>query len=187
VTATSRSLLLSKKTDLQEIEVYVEILEDTTNPDLATGTAKTSFSPETVQLVMPEYEFVGHKITKFDGKFELKGKITIQTAYGPGAKATDLSGYGRGTTPEDEKNGDVTLGFHESCHREDFLEYLRTHPFPEFSPRVGMLVVQYQAADRKFQSEFRKYPQDINDYSAKRTDEVGYKESQYDKYGPRKP
>lgn len=187
VTAPAKWLLLKKLIQEQDIEVYIEILDDTANPSLASGTAKTSFTFENVTTQTPAYEYVGSKISKLTSKFEIKGTITIQTAYGPGAKPTDISGYGRGTTTEDEKNGNVTLGFHESRHRQDFLNYLHNHPLPQFSGRVGMAVEAFTAAVAKFQTDFDKYQAAVEPFSNSRTDEVGYKESKYDQSGPRKP
>src|SRR5207249_4387630 len=101
---------------------------------------KTNLSTAAVRYNLPTYESSGHTIASLEGKFEVKGAITIQTAYGPGAKPNDTSGYGRGTTDADLANGDVTLGFHESCHRADFLAYAHAHPLPEFTVTVGMKV-----------------------------------------------
>ncbi len=184
-TRATKTLLKKASTAIQDIEVYIEVLEDTTNPNLDTGSAKTSFGFENVQSAVPGYETMNNKITKFDGKFELKGTITIQTAYGPGAKATDLSGYGRGTTAEDERNGNVTLGFHESRHREDFQKYLQNHPIPEAALHVGMTAEQYNADSEKFSAAFNKYGPAVEAYSNTQTDEVGYPSSKYHKNGPR--
>ena len=54
------------------------------------------------------------KIKTLSGPVEIKGTVKIQTSYNPSAKPADPSAYGRGTTPEDKKAGNTSLGFHES-------------------------------------------------------------------------
>lgn len=70
--------------------------------------------------------------------------ITIITDYGSG-KPDEDSAYGRGTTPDDKKNGHVTLGFHESCHRDLLLNYFRNTALPVFDGAVGDLIVDFEA------------------------------------------
>jgi hypothetical protein len=117
---------------------------------------------------------------------QIKGTVKIQTVYGPGARPTQVSGYGRGTTPEDETAGNTSLGFHESCHRKDFLDYLTTKPLPTFSGKVGLTRKQYGQAVSAFGKAIEKYFADMNQESFRRTDEVGYKKSVYNAKGPRK-
>lgn len=60
---------------------------------------------------------------------DLTWTAEVVTQYGSGDPEGDAA-YGRGTTPADRDAGNVTLGFHESCHRADLLAYLRTEPIP---------------------------------------------------------
>jgi hypothetical protein len=99
--------------------------------------------------------------------------FTIQTVYDPGAKAEDKSAYGRGTTWEDGWNGDITLGFHESCHRADHLEFLRTHAPPVFGGKVGMTEAQYKQAWTNFGAACTAYHKKMDEYTEAHTDEVG--------------
>lgn len=186
-TVPSKDVVLKKTNDEQDIAVSVEVVADTTNSGLRTGSAKTSFDSSGVGYSLPGYDSANNKVTKFRGKFKVQGTVKIQTAYGPNAKATDISGYGRGTTTEDEKSGNVTLGFHESCHRADFLEYLKNNSLPEFAGEVGMAVGEFTAAGRKFQKEWTDFWANGETFSQNRTDEVGYKLSEYERLGPRTP
>src|SRR2546423_8402941 len=102
-TVPSRDVVLKRITNEQDIQVYVEVFADTRNSGLRTGSAKTSFNSTGVSFSIPGYESSNNKVTKFRGKFKIQGTVKIQTAYGPGAKPGDISGYGRGTTTEDEK------------------------------------------------------------------------------------
>jgi hypothetical protein len=100
--------------------------------------------------------------------------ITIQTVYGKGAAADMISGYGRGTTLEDIVRGDITLGFHESCHREDFLIFLRSVKKPPvFAGRAGMTQAQYDQARRNFAQAYSDYHDEMLAFSTARTDQVG--------------
>jgi len=186
-TVPKREVVEKRTTDDVDIQVHVEVLADTTNSKLRPGSAKTSFNAKGVTSAVPGYDTAGGKVTKFRGKFKIQGTVIIQTAYGPRAKASDLSGYGRGTTTDDEKAGNVTLGFHESCHQVDFLEYLKDNALPEFGGEVGMSPGEFTAAGRKFQQDFNDYWTAGETFSENRTDEVGYKLSEYEKLGPRTP
>lgn len=97
-----------------------------------------------------------------------------------GVKPDSFSCYGRGTTPEDVRAGNVTLGFHESCHRNDFVAYLKAHPLPD-PPKltIGMTGSQFEEAVAAFQKAFSAYFKDMDEDSFKRTDEVGYPKSRW--------
>lgn len=123
-------------------------------------------------------------VSKFTKVFTWKGTIKIQTVYGPDAKASGLSCYGRGTTKDDVKNGDITIGFHESCHRADYVAYLRAHALPE-PPKltIGMKMEDFKTAMEDFVKAFDAYHPDMKVDSKRTTDEVGHKLSTVDKTG----
>jgi hypothetical protein len=115
-------------------------------------------------------------ITKFTGKFTWRGTITIQTQYGSGAAPADVSCYGRGTTNADVQNRDITLGFHESCHRADYVDYLLHKPLadpPKLS--VGMTRTDYDSAVATFHTTVEGYFSDMEKASVQNTDEVGHR------------
>jgi len=67
-------------------------------------------------------------------------RVTIQTTYTSIDAKEGESDYGRGTTPEDIAAGNTTLGFHESCHRSAYLEFIKTNPSPSLdqgNPTAG--------------------------------------------------
>lgn len=97
--------------------------------------------------------------------------VTIQTQYGSG-KPEDDSLYGRGTTPEDIKNGNVSLGFHESCHRQDLLDYLTNNEPPAFTGVPEMTTAQANAAISKYTTECKAYFQKGRSGSVAATDET---------------
>jgi hypothetical protein len=188
-TIPSKTQVKVLKTAENDVAVYVEILADGKSTDTTLKGAVTSFPPNSVVWKTPDYEYnTAHgktTVTKISGPAELKGTITIQTVYGPTAAPDSLSGYGRGTTPEDEKRGDVTLGFHESCHRADYLNYLKANPLPIFAGKVGMLRADFDASVRQFSAQATAYFEKMRQDSINSTDEVGYKMSEYRSKGPR--
>lgn len=82
--------------------------------------------------------------------------VTIQTKFGTG-KPDDDSAYGRGTTPGDIAAGNVTLGFHESCHRKDMISYLTNTPLPAFTGKPKMTTDEANAAVAKYQEDCLAY------------------------------
>lgn len=97
--------------------------------------------------------------------------VTIQTLYGSGQPDAD-SLYGRGTTPEDIKNGNVTLGFHESCHRQDLLDYLKNNAPPAFTGVPKMTTAEANAAISKYKTECKAYFEKGRTGSVAATDET---------------
>lgn len=168
--------LKSQKSRVVEVELYIEIKADE-RKGVMSGDAKTEYK-------LPSYSFPGYrhdssgKIIRFNGRYEWKGSIVIQTFYGPGAYPKDLSCYGRGTTKTDVQKGDITLGFHESCHREEYVKYLNDHPLTIPDLKVGMTVHEYESEQQKFKQERENYNKAMEQYSYDNTDEVGHKKSQ---------
>ena len=91
---------------------------------------------------LPSGSIVDGKIVRFKGKFVWRGTIEIQTLYARGVKPDAFSCYGRGTTLGDVRAGNVTLAFHESCHRNDFIAFLKSRPLPE-PPNLAVGMTQH--------------------------------------------
>ncbi len=98
--------------------------------------------------------------------------VTIQTQYGTG-KPSDTSAYGRGTTADDIQQGDVSLAFHESCHRRDYLKYLHDNHPPTFDGKVGMKLEDFTKAVTKWNEAWQEYVTSLSASSVQGTDEVG--------------
>ena len=186
-TAPFKKPVTKEKNSKVDINIEVEILSDTTGSSIAAKSAKTSFDFKNLTWKLPPYtsKRVGGKevFVAFTGAFEFKGIITIQTKYGNMAKDTDLSLYGRGTTKKDKRDGNVTLGFHEHCHRKDYLNYLKNNPFPVFIIKVNATNKDYNKIEDKLKADLKKYRNDMEKYSKKLTDEVGYTLSKCKKDG----
>lgn len=121
----------------------------------------------------PGYEFDDKKIiTKLTGPIPTLS-ATIQTFYISDAKPTDPSAYGRGTTSEDKSNGNTTLGFHESCHQQDYQDFIKNNIPPKFEGKVGMTEQQYKDAMQRYRKAVDAYLAKAMKYSKDKTDEVG--------------
>jgi len=158
------------------VELVLKVSPDGKNADPnIIGYTHVEFS----EYRYPAYRFdvTTKKITRFLGQFQWTGPITIQTQYGPTASRHVPSLYGRGTTDEDIQNGDRTLGFHESCHRRDYVEYVTSHALPVLQMERGMTVEQYEAAVSLFKKQCEDYAAAMLADSERRTDEVGRKRS----------
>lgn len=178
-TNATTSPVKTETTADKDIDLKVQVVADGTDSSLNANAAKTSYSFTAIKWNAPSYEYQqqgGKKvITKLTGKFTLKGTITVQTKYGTKAKATDKSLYGRGTTKADKTSGNVSLGFHENCHQQDFLNYLKNTAIPTLNVKVGMSVDEFNKAIEQFKTAFQKYQDDMDTTSKTATDEVGYK------------
>ncbi len=97
--------------------------------------------------------------------------VEIQTRYG--SKPEGNSAYGRGTTKADKDAGNVSLGFHESCHRNDFLEYLRNTATPVLNAKKDEKEADVAAAIEKYMAAWDTYFQNARDLTLVSTDEVG--------------
>ena len=170
-TAESLGVLKEQQNDLVDYKIEAEITTDGTS-GVTTG-ANTAFTK--VASTSPPYEASGGKVTSFTGKFTFKGTITIQTNYASDSNVNTLSCYGRGTTDTDVANRDITLGFHESCHRADYKAYLKANSLPDPpSMSIGMKAADYDKATAAFSALLRKYWVDMEAASIKNTDDVGF-------------
>ena len=126
------------------------------------------------------------------GTMKWVGTIEIRTKYkfneiehpqDPTKKVATPDGfscYGRGTTTQDRAKGDITLGFHESCHRADYASSLTSLVGFPLSPELTDQTTAQQFAEEKktFMEAVTVWRQSIIKDSDKQTDEVGHKKSQ---------
>lgn len=74
----------------------------------------------------------------------------IVTSYEKGVPREGPSGYGRGTTAEDIRNKATSIRFHEGSHGEDFINFVRQHPYPVFTGANGMKVKDFEDAKKAY-------------------------------------
>lgn len=178
-TQTQSWEMLKVKTAQVDVLINAKVLADGTTDEELDAKTKIHIPPHPG---LPGYDSQDGKITKFDKTFVWKGDITIQTVYNTG-KPAELSCYGRGTTEEDIKNGDVTLGFHENCHQVDYINYLKNHALPKPPDmKINMSADAYDKAAKKFNDDYDAYVKAVGELW-KKTDEVGHKLSTVDSTG----
>lgn len=171
--------LMAVQNEFADVSIDAEIVADGTDPN---GSATTDFVIPNAKS--PGYSESGGKITSFDGKFTWKGTVKIQTVYGPGFGAADVACYGRGTTADDVKNRDITLGFHEHCHQIDFENFLKANSLPDLPKmKTGMKKSDYEAETKRFRKELDGFRSKMKAASRIATDETGHKESTWKKTG----
>ncbi len=141
-------------------------------PYPASGTADTGL---VISRTAPQYNYdlKTKKITEVLQWPRIQ-KCIIQIRYGSGTNSRTLSGYGRGTTDDDLRTGNVTLGHHENCHREVFKDFLRQHKFPIFQGKVGHTRAQFENKAELWTKALKRYNAEADKLGKRLVDEVGY-------------
>jgi hypothetical protein len=171
-------------------DISVEILEDAFDEKAkAAGTTRCRWKDDRkIDVPVREYDAssgvpIVSSVTK---GAKATAVLVIQTTYRKRGLETAISGYGRGTTADDIKAGDVTLGFHESCHRNDFINYLNTQKLPNFDGAPGMVNQDFNDDWQAFMDAFLALPETIGDWSGKLTDDVGVSKATWDAHHKKK-
>jgi len=195
-TTVPRKLSINiRTTSKMDIAVYAEVVRDsrdkygieggrtthTTEGDLTDENGKRTIGLQPAVRFNPKTKVVVEVV----GLARLHFTTEIQTFYGPGVDPSADSMYGRGTTLADEESGNTSLGFHEFCHRKDFIDYLKKTPLPVFGGKVGMAVKDFGEAGDAWAVAIAAYLAEMEKHTVRQTDEVGYKKSVYDSNGPR--
>jgi hypothetical protein len=163
--------------DLMDVSIDAEVLAD----GASSGGVQTTISKPTSTSPGFVTNASSGRITAFKGKFVWKGTIEIQTVYGPDADASVVSCYGRGTTDGDVRNRDITLGFHEHKHQQDYVNYLSNNDLPDVpAMRIGMTPAEYQAETSRFSNELDAYFDAMEADTVANTDEVGHHKSTWE-------
>ncbi len=163
--------LLKKKDAFLDVEVKYQIMAD--EIDSSINGAETKFA-----IPYPEFSPPDEPNQGDPGTMTWKTTIEIRTKYESDEMRGFFSCYGRGTTPEDRKAGDITVGFHESCHRNDFVDYLKNNALPALPKlKTGMTKNEFTVEQNKFTVEYNKYEPAMKTRSDTNTDEVGLKKS----------
>ena len=98
--------------------------------------------------------------------------VTLGTSYGTGKPEEDAA-YGRGTTVDDVKAGNVTLGFHEACHRDTLLAYFRNTAPPAFDGAVNDSGTDFDTKVNTFMTAVDDYFTAARTQNVASVDEVG--------------
>lgn len=129
------------------------------------------------------------KVSALKGKPKISGTATIQVVYGSTGnvrvKPEEEAAWGRGTTSADAAAKNITVGFHESCHRDDYIAYLKANlPIQSASFRVGMTVAEFDAEVDRIGAAINAWFKAAETDSRTKTDETGTTMSDYIKAHP---
>lgn len=105
-------------------------------------------------------------------KVTISKTLIIQTIYGADATSKGDSGYGRGYIKADRDKGNKSLGFHEGNHGIDFMEYIKTHPFPEIVIKKPVTEEKFATLKAEWDIKYQAYVDDMLATSKKNTDDV---------------
>ena len=174
------------------MELRGQILADDFSKEAGTS-EHTALNGHPELKVSARWRQVGDKeiVTKVMRDEKVEGKpltlitFSIQTSYKADADPAAPSAYGPGTG-KDKEAGNGSLGFHESCHRDNLSGYARFYKnssFPKFEGKAGMSLEEFREARNKFIKAVETFVSDLKDralkYSQQETDEVYYKKSDF--------
>lgn len=149
--------------------IEITVKADKTNAKGISG-ANTAMSLDGGTTPDVEFDDKTKKITKILGPLPaITG--TIETQYG--SSRDGKSAYGRGTTDDDKKKGNTSLGFHESCHRQDHLDFVQANAPPKFGGKVGLTKEDWEKETDKYEKAVEAYAKKSDQNTLNKTDEVG--------------
>jgi hypothetical protein len=102
----------------------------------------------------------------------IKKELTIQTVYGVSADPAADSEYGRGHIKKDKDAGNRSLRFHEGCHGQDFIDYVKTHPYPTIVIEGPISMEEYNTLFEQWKVAAAQYQADMEAHSKTHTDDV---------------
>ena len=102
----------------------------------------------------------------------IKKELQIQTVYGSKADPAADSAYGRGHIKADKDAGNGSLRFHEGSHGQDFIDYVKTHPYPTIEIDKPITKQEFDRRMAEFQEQTKQYAKDMEAHSKAHTDDV---------------
>jgi len=114
-------------------------------------------------------------VKRKDGKVTsvtITKELHIQTVYGSKADPNAPSAYGRGHIKKDRDAGNNSLRFHEGNHGQDFIDYVKTHPYPTFEIDKPITEEEYEKRLSEFKKQMAQYDKDMSAQSEEHTDRV---------------
>jgi len=162
-----------------EVNLTISILEDLTDQSgVAAGYAQTGAVEDSFTAGFNWADITvdnqSNKVTAIDGTNILEGLIELRISYASGVNPEQTVAYGRGTTSEDKVNGDITIGFHEHCHLNDWWNYLRSAKLPlDFKGKKEMLATDYAQKQTDLENKFEEFITAGDTLTVAQTDEVG--------------
>lgn len=170
---------LPKNTHNMVVDLTIRILSDLSNQSgVGKGNADTGIVQASAtagfEWAVFDFDLDTKKVTVIHGSNKLQGLIELQIRYASDVKPEQKVAYGRGTTVSDVANGDITIGFHEHCHLDDWRGYLKSAKLPlEFEGKVGMSTTEYQQKQTDLEDKLQAFLDAGDALTVAQTDEVG--------------
>ena len=102
----------------------------------------------------------------------IKKELNVQTTYGSKADPAADSAYGRGHIKKDKEAGNGSLRFHEGNHGQDFIEYVKTHPYPTIEVDKPITKKEFETKVSEWKKQADQYQKDMEAQSKEHTDDV---------------
>jgi len=102
----------------------------------------------------------------------IKKELQVQTTYGSKADPAADSAYGRGHIQTDKAAGNSSLRFHEGNHGQDYIDYVKTHPFPTLVIDKPLTKQEFDKRMSEFDKQTKQYQKDMEANSKEHTDDV---------------
>ena len=102
----------------------------------------------------------------------IRKELNIQTTYGLKADPAADSAYGRGHIKKDKEAGNSSLRFHEGNHGKDFIEYVKTHPYPTIEVDKPITKKEFETKVSEWKKQAEQYQKDMEAHSKQHTDDV---------------
>jgi hypothetical protein len=99
-------------------------------------------------------------------------ELHVQTTYGSKADPAADSAYGRGHIQTDKAAGNSSLRFHEGNHGQDYIDYVKTHPFPTIEIDKPLTKQEFDTRMAEWKNQTEQYQKDMEAQSKEHTDDV---------------
>jgi len=177
-----------RQTEYEDIQIKIEVKADGVDSQFGAG-AGFKVSPSTLvpKEKLGAWAGTDKKVTSFakqsganvvaapkGTKLTFRPTVTLQIIYGDKENAKKKSAYGRGTTAADVANNDTSLGFHENCHLQHALTFLKDDSkLPKFTGKFGDSEDDFMKAIAAWEDAVKEY-WSVEEAGSKSTvDEVG--------------
>jgi hypothetical protein len=114
------------------------------------------------------YKTVNGKVTSVS----IKKELDVKTTYGSKADPAANSADGRGHIKTDQDAGNSSLRFHEGNHGQDYIDYVKTHPYPTIEIDKPITKQEFDTRVSEWKNQAEQYQKDMESQSKQHTDDV---------------
>jgi hypothetical protein len=114
------------------------------------------------------FKTVNGKVTSVS----IKKELDVKTTYGSKADPAANSAYGRGHIKTDKDAGNGSLRFHEGNHGQDYIDYVKTHPYPTVEIDKPITKQEFDTRMSEWKKQAEQYQKDMEAQSKQHTDDI---------------